>query len=72
MKKGKTTKVAFDKKMNMNNVKEIIYSTVDKKIATVSKSGKVTAKEKGTVKVKATVILKNGSTKTVTMKIKVK
>ena len=50
---------------------QIIYSTADKKIATVSKSGKVTAKEKGTVKVKATVILKNGSTKTVTMKIKV-
>lgn len=72
VKKGKTTKVAFDKKMNMNNVKDITYSTADKKIATVSKSGKVTAKAKGTVKVKATVILKNGSKKTVIMKIKVK
>ena len=72
VKKGKTTKVAFDKKMNMNNVKSITYQTADKKIATVSKSGKVTAKAKGTVTVKATVTLKNGSKKTVTMKIKVK
>ena len=58
--------------MNMNNVKSITYQTADKKIATVSKSGKVTAKAKGTVTVKATVTLKNGSKKTVTMKIKVK
>ena len=58
--------------MNMNNVKSITYSTADKKIATISKSGKVTAKAKGIVKVKATVTLKNGSKKTVTMKIKVK
>ena len=72
VKKGKTTKVAFDKKMNMNNVKSITYQTANKKIATVSKSGKVTAKAKGTVTVKATVTLKNGTKKTVTMKIKVK
>ena len=60
------------KNVNMNNVKSITYQTADKKIATVSKSGKVTAKAKGTVTVKATVTLKNGSKKTVTMKIKVK
>lgn len=72
VKKGKTAKIAFDKKMNMNNVKKITYSTADKSIAKVSKDGKITAKGNGTVKVKAKVTLKNGATKTVTMKVKVK
>lgn len=72
VKKGKSTKVAFDKKMNMDNVKKITYSTADKGIAKVSKDGNITAKGKGTVKIKAKVTLKNGATKTVTMKVKVK
>ena len=38
----------------------------------VSKSGKVTAKNSGTVTITVTVILKNGKTKTVKMKINVK
>ena len=38
----------------------------------VSKSGKVTAKNEGTVTITVTVILKNGKTKTVKMKITVK
>ena len=45
---------------------------IDKKIATVSKSGKITAKNIGTVVIKATVRLLNGKTKTVRMTIKVK
>ena len=36
------------------------------------KNGKITAKKKGTASVKATVTLKNGKTKTVSMKITVK
>ena len=38
----------------------------------VSKSGKVTDKNEGTVTITVTVILKNGKTKTVKMKINVK
>jgi len=41
-------------------------------VATVNKNGKITAKKKGSVTVKAKVTLKNGTTKTVSMKIKVK
>ena len=39
---------------------------------TKDKNGKITAKKKGTVTIKAKVTLKNGKTKTVSMKIKVK
>ena len=48
------------------------YKTANKKIAAVAKNGKITAKKKGTAKVKAVVTLKNGTKKTVTMKVKVK
>ena len=41
-------------------------------VATVSKTGKITAKKKGTVTIKATVTLKDGSKKTVSTKITVK
>lgn len=54
------------------NAKELKYTSSKKSVATVSKSGKITAKGKGTVTIKAKVILKNGSTKTVKMTVKVK
>ena len=56
----------------MDNVESITYSTSKKSVATVSKSGKVTAKNEGTVTITVTVILKNGKTKTVKMKINLK
>lgn len=72
VKKGKSTKLQMSSKLDMDNVKNITYSTSKKSVASISKSGKITAKKKGTVVVKAKVTLKNGTTKTVSMKIKVK
>jgi hypothetical protein len=72
VKKGKKTTVKLSSKLNKNNVKKITYTTSKKSVATVNKNGKVTAKKKGTVTIKAKVTLKNGTTKTVSMKIKVK
>ncbi len=70
--KGKKTSVQMSSKLDMDNVESITYSTSKKSVATVSKSGKVTAKNEGTVTITVTVILKNGKTKTVKMKINVK
>lgn len=72
VKKGKTTTVKLSSKLDMNNVSKIEYVSSKNAIATVSKTGKVKAKKKGTVTVKVKVTLKNGKTKTVTTKIKVK
>lgn len=72
VKKGKTTSFAFSSKLNPNNVKKINYKTTKKSVASIDKNGKITAGKKGTAIVKATVTLKNGKTKTVTMKITVK
>lgn len=72
VKKGKTTEFKLDSKLNQNNVKKVTYKTSKKSIATVNKNGKIKANRKGTVKIKATVTLKNGKTKTVSMKIVVR
>lgn len=72
VKKGKTTEFKFDSKLNQNNVKKVTYKTSKKSIATVNKNGKIKANRKGTVTIKATVTLKNGKTKTVSMKIVVR
>ena len=72
VKKGKTMKFKLDSKLNQNNVKKVTYKTSKKSIATVNKNGKIKAKGKGTVTIKATVTLKNGKTKTVSMKIAVR
>lgn len=72
VKKGKTTKFKLDGKLNQNNVKKVTYKTSKKSIATVNKNGKIKANRKGTVTIKATVTLKNGKTKTVSMKIVVR
>lgn len=72
VKKGKTTEFKLDSKLNQNNVKKITYKTSKKSIATVNKNGKIKANRKGTVTIKATVTLKNGKTKTVSMKIVVR
>jgi hypothetical protein len=72
VKKDKNTTFKLSSKLNKSNIKKITYSTSKKSVAKVSKSGKITAKKKGTATIKAKVTLKNGTTKTVQMKIKVK
>ena len=72
VKPGKSTDFALSSKANEDNIKSITYTTSKKSVATVSKDGKITAKGKGTVTVTAKVTLKNGTTKTIKMTIKVK
>lgn len=72
VKKGKTTSFALSTKVNQDNIKSITYTTSKKSVATVSKTGKITAKDKGTATIKAKVILKNGQTKTIKMTVTVK
>ena len=72
VKAGKKTSIQLSSKLNMDNVKKVTYISGKKSVATVNKNGKITAKKKGSVTVKAKVTLKNGTTKTVSMKIKVK
>lgn len=72
VKQKKTTEFPWSNKLNMENVEKITYTTSKKSVLTVNKNGKITAKKKGTAKVKAVVTLKDGTVKTVTMKVKVK
>lgn len=72
VKKGKSTKIQLSSKLDMDNVKNVTYTTTKKSVVKVAKNGKITAKKKGTAVVKATVTLKSGKKKTVTMKVKVK
>ena len=72
VKKGKSTTFTFSKSLNMKNVAKITYVSSNSSVAKVSKTGKITAKKDGTVTIKVKVTLKGGSTKTVSMKIKVK
>lgn len=72
IRKRKTVKMALKKTLNMANVKSIKYTTSKKSVATVNKKGVVKGRKPGTAIVKATVTLKNGRTKTVKMKVKVK
>ena len=72
VKKGKTTEFKLDSKLNWNNVKKVTYKTSKKSVASVNKNGKIKANRKGTATIKATVTLKNGKTKTVSMKITVR
>ncbi len=71
-KSGKSFKVTLSKKANKASIKKIVYSTSNKKIATITQKGQVKTKAKGSVKVKAKVTMKNGKTKTLIMKVKVK
>ena len=64
--------MTLSKKANKASIKKIVYSTSNKKIATITQKGQVKTKAKGSVKVKAKVTMKNGKTKTLIMKVKVK
>ena len=73
IKKGKKTTISLNKKkLNMANVSKITYSSSRSSVAKVDKKGKIIAKKAGKATIKAKVTLKNGKTKTVTMKVKVK
>lgn len=72
VKEGKKTTLKLSDSLNMKNVEKITYKTGNKKVATISKNGKISAKGKGKVTVTAVVTLKNGKTKKVKMTIKVK
>lgn len=71
-KSGKSFKVVLSKKANKASIKKIVYTTSNKKVVTVTKKGKVKTKAKGTAKVKAKVTMKNGKSKTLVLKVKVK
>ena len=68
----KTTVFKWNKKLNMENVAKITYKSSKKSVVFVNKNGKITGKKKGTGKVTAEVTLKDGTKKTVKMKVKVK
>lgn len=68
----KTTVFKWNKKLNMENVAKITYKSSKKSVVSVNKNGKITGKKKGTGKVTAEVTLKDGTRKTVRMKVKVK
>lgn len=68
----KTTVFKWNKKLNMENVAKITYKSSKKSVVSVNKNGKIKGKKKGTGKVTAEVTLKDGTKKTVRMKVKVK
>lgn len=72
VKKGKSTKVQLDSKLDMKNVSKITYTSSKKSVATVNSKGKIKAKKAGTATITVKVTLKNGKTKTVKLKITVK
>lgn len=72
IKEGKTTKMKLNSALNMENVKNITYSTTKSSVAKVSSNGTITAKKAGTAYITATITLKNGYKKTVRMKVAVK
>lgn len=72
VKKGKKIQFSLNSKLNKANIKSITYASSKKKVASVSSKGKITAKKKGNVTVKAKVVLKNGMYKTISIKVKVK
>lgn len=72
LKQGKTYQLSFQKKLESEYVSKITYTSSNKKIATVSKTGKITAKKKGSTVIKCKVVFKEGTSKTVNFKVKVK
>ena len=69
---GNAASFAWSKELDTANVSKITYSSTDNSIAKIGKNGKITAKKAGKVTLKATVTLKNGKKKVVSMKLSVR
>ncbi len=72
VKEGNAASFAWSKELDTANVSKITYSSTDNSIAKIGKNGKITAKKAGKVTLKATVTLKNGKKKVVSMKLSVR
>lgn len=68
---GKKLNVQMSKKLDMENVAKITYSTSKKSVAAVSKNGQVTGINTGSAVITVKVTLNNGKTKTLKMRITV-
>ena len=67
----KTAKVVLDDRLNPENIEKISYKSTEGSVAAVSEKGKIRAKKAGTAYIKIKIILKDGSSKTVKMKVRV-
>ena len=72
VKEGNVASFAWSKELDIANVSKITYSSTDNSIAKIGKNGKITAKKAGKVTLKATVTLRNGKKKVVSMKLSVR
>lgn len=71
IKKNRTTTMALQNTLDMANVQKIDYKSSKPGVAHINANGKIRGKKSGTVTIKAIITLKNGSKKTVTMKLTV-
>lgn len=71
IKKNRTTTMALQNTLNMANVQKIDYKSSKPSVAHINANGKIRGKKSGTVTIKAIITLKNGSKKTVSMKLTV-
>ena len=81
IKKGKSKSIKITLPVGFNKVSKysgnpadvkVTFKSSNPKVATVSSSGKVTGKEKGTAKISISMQIKNGAKKTLTTKVTVK
>ena len=71
LKKGKKATIQLSKKLDMDNVAKITYTSSKNACAKVDKKGRVTAKKNGSVAINITVLLNDGTKKVVKMKVRV-
>lgn len=72
IKAGKSIRFQLNASLDKSRLKKIAYRSSKKSVAKVSKTGKITGEKAGNAVIKATVTLKTGEKKTISMKIKVK
>lgn len=71
VKVGENAKILLNNSTDMENIKKVAYYSTSKKVAGITKDGKISAKKAGTVMIKARVTLMNGSSKVVYQKVKI-
>lgn len=72
MRENTSVRFTLQNTLSKANVETITYSTSNAAVATVDKDGNIIAQKSGPATIYATIHLKNGSTKTVSMQIAVK